>query len=199
MTTPEDTRIGEVVEASTSGFVAQCHRLYDAPPLGALVRCGTADYAVYAIVGEVATRSLDPGRRPTAVGHDEATEDDVYRRNPQLGRLLSTEITAVTVAHSTGDGRLLRYLPPSPPRIHAFVSLCSPAELRRLSDSLDFLPGVLAAPVASPDDVAAAFLRQASVAHDDPEAFLVAAGRELAALLSAQVPRLNSLLKRLAP
>ena len=47
---------------------------------------------------------------------------------------------------------------------------------------------MLAAPVASPDDVAAAFLRQASVAHDDPEAFLVAAGRELAALLSAQVP-----------
>ena len=198
MTTPGEARVGEVVEASTSGFVAQCHRLYDAPPLGALVRCGPADYAVYAIVGEVTTRSLDPGRRPTAVGHDEATDDDVYRRNPQLGRLLSTEITAVTVAHVAGD-RLLRYLPPSPPRIHAFVSLCTAAELRRLSDSLDFLPGVLAAPVASPDDVAAAFLRQAADVHDDREAFLVAAGRDLAALLGTQIPRLNSLLKRLAP
>ena len=199
MTTPDDTRVGEVVEASTSSFIAQCHRLYDAPPLGALVRCGHADYAVYAIVAEVTTRSLDPGRRPTAVGHDEATEDDVYRRNPQLGRLLSTEITAVTVAHSAGDGSLLRYLPPSPPRIHAFVSGCAAADLRRLSDSLDFLPTLLAAPVASPDDVAAAFLRQAADAHDDPEAFLVTAGRDLAALLGAQVPRLNSLLKRLAP
>ena len=198
MTTQEDSRVGEVVEASTSGFVAQCHRLYDAPPLGALVRCGPPAAAVYAIVGEVATRSLDPGRRPTAVGHEDDTDDDVYRRNPQLSRLLSTEITAVTVAHVAGDS-LLRYLPPSPPRIHAFVSLCATAELRRLSDSLDFLPGVLSAPVASSDDVAAAFLRQASVAHDDPEAFLVAAGRELAALLGAQVPRLNSLLKRLAP
>ena len=199
MTTQEDTRVGEVVEASTSGFVAQCHRLYDAPPLGALVRCGPPAAAVYAIVAEVATRSLDPGRRPTAVGHDDDTDDDVYRRNPQLSRLLSTEITAVTVAHSTGDGRLLRYLPPSPPRIHAFVSRCTAAELGSLSDSLDFLPGVLAAPVASPDDVAAAFLRQAAAAHDDRDAFLVAAGRALAALLGAQIPRLNSLLKRLAP
>ena len=198
MTTQEDTRVGEVVEASTSGFVAQCHRLYDAPPLGALVRCGPPAAAVYAIVAEVATRSLDPGRRPTAVGHEDDTDDDVYRRNPQLSRLLSTEITAVTVAHVAGDS-LLRYLPPSPPRIHAFVSLCTTAELRRLSDSLDFLPGVLSAPVASPDDVAAAFLRQAAAAHDDPEAFLVAAGRNLAVLLGAQVPRLNSLLKRLAP
>ncbi len=196
---PEEIRVGEVVEASTSGFVAQCHRLYDAPPLGALLRCGPPGTAVYAVVAEVTTRSLDPGRRPTAVGHDEATEDDVYRRNPQLTRLLSTEVTAVTVAHGADDGRLLRYLPPSPPRIHAFVSLCDAAEMRRLSDSLDFLPALLAAPVASPDDVAAAFLRQAADAHDDPDAFLVAAGRNLAALLGAQVPRLNSLLKRLAP
>lgn len=199
MTPPDDTRVGEVVEASTSGFVAQCHRLYDAPPLGALVRCGPADYAVYAVVAEVTTRSLDPGRRPTAVGHDDATEDDVYHRNPQLSRLLGTEVTAVTVAHTTGDGRLLRYLPPSPPRIHAFVSPCAAAELRRISGSLDFLPALLAAPVASPDDVAAAFLRQAAAAHDDPESFRVAAGRDLAALLAGQVPRLNSLLRRLAP
>ncbi len=199
MTMAEDARVGEVVEAATSGFVAQCSRLYEAPPLGALVRCGPSASAVYGVVAEVETRSLDPGRRPMAVGREGDTDDDVYRRNPQISRLLSTEITAVTVAHDGDGGRLLRYLPPSPPRIHAFVSLCSGGELRRLSDSLDFLRGVLSAHVTSPDDVAAAFLRQAAAVHEDPEAFLVAAGRELAALLSSEIPRLNSLLKRLSP
>ena len=33
----EPQRVGEVIQASTTDFVAQCYELYQIPPLGSLV------------------------------------------------------------------------------------------------------------------------------------------------------------------
>jgi hypothetical protein len=191
-----DAPVGEVVEASTTEFVAQCHELYGSPPLGALVKTG-GDGTVYGVVAEVATRSLDPGRRPVAMGAGEADVEAVYSRNPQLGRLLSTEFRAVAVGHMA-DGRLMRYVPPLPPKIHDMVYPCDEEQTREFSDSLHFLSLLLSVQAGSPDDVAAAFLRGASRSHADPRAFLVGAGRELASLLGGDLQRLNGILRRLA-
>ena len=193
----QDRRLGEVVEASTSGFTVQCYDLYEAPPLGALVRC-SKETPVYGVVSEVRTASLDPARHPIARGRDEETEDAVYESNPQLARLLSTEFRALVVGYSL-DGRLMRFLAPTPPRIHAFVYSCAGEEVRSFSSSLEFVPILLSAPVDSHDDVASSFIRQASVHHPEPRKFLVEAGRELAALLGRDTQRLNGLLKRLSP
>lgn len=189
--------VGEVVQASTTDFVAQCHALYEAPPLGALVRCG-GDGPIYGVVGEVSTQSLDPGRRPIAMGQDEDTEEAVYLGNPQLSRLLSTELRALVVGYRT-NGQLNRYLAPQPPRIHSFVYECDTAELLEFSQALHHLPILLASPVGSADDVTASFLRRASLAHPEPSRFLVDAGKELATLLGGQLHRLNGLLRRLSP
>jgi len=86
-----------------------------------------------------------------------------------------------------------------PPRIHDFVFPCHEDEVAGFSDSLDFLPLLLAAPIGSPDDVVAAFLRRSSRSHPDSDAFLVQAGKELATVLSGQFQRINGILKRLAP
>ena len=75
--------------------------LYDAPPLGALVRCSEGS-PIYGVVGQVATTSLDPSRRPIARGRREDTEEAVYRSNPQLERLLRTEFRALVVGHALG-------------------------------------------------------------------------------------------------
>ena len=93
------TRLGEVVEATTTEFVVQCYELYTAPTLGSLVRCGD-DEAIYGIVYEIGTRSIDAGRRPIARGRDEEDEDAIYESNPQLSRLLSTEFRALSVGHN---------------------------------------------------------------------------------------------------
>ncbi len=191
-----DVPIGEVVEASTTAFVAQCHELYGSPPLGALIKTGGED-TVYGVVGDVGTRSLDPGRRPMAMGVGEADVEAVYSRNPQLGRLLSTEFRSVVVGH-VADGRLNNYVAPLPPKIHDMVYPCRTEEVSDFSGSLHFLPLLLSAQVDSPDDVAAAFLRGVSRAHTDPRAFLVIAGRELASLLGGDLQRLNGILRRLA-
>ena len=188
--------VGEVVQASTTEFVAQSHRLYESPTLGALVRCG-GDEPIYGVVGEVTTQSIDPGRRPVAVGEGEEAEEAVYEQNPQLNRLLATEFRSVVVGYQS-DGLTRRYLAPMPPRIHAFVYECDLDQVREFTGSLDFLSILLASPPGSADDVTASFLRRASVAHPEPDTFLVSAGKELATLLAGQLPRLNGLLRRLS-
>ena len=192
-----DRAVGEIVEASTAEIVAHCHRLYDAPPLGALVK-SEGDAPVYGVVAEVMTRSIDPGRRTMAMGEDDPSGDAVYERNPQLARLLATEFRAAVVGHRDAD-RIRRYLAPLPPRIHDFVFCCSDDETAAFSEALDFLPLLLAAPVGSPDEVVAAFLRRASLAHADSETFLLGAGKELAPALGGQFQRLSAILKGLTP
>lgn len=197
MGNPDDgSRAGEVVAASTTEFTTQCHALYEAPPLGALVKSG-GESPVYGVVAEVSTQSIDPGRRPVAMGLGESSVEAVYENNPQLNRLLTTEFSSVVVGHRA-DGRLNRYLAPLPPRIHDFVYVCSPRELAEFSGSLEFLSILLAARAGSPDDVTASFLRLASLAHPEPRPYLVAAGKELATLLTGQLQRLNGILRRLS-
>ena len=186
-------RVGEVVEASTSRFVAQCHELYGAPPLGSLVR---SEGGVYGVVAEVTTQSLDPGRRAVAMGRGEDSAEAVYRQHPQLARLMSTELEAVVVAHRSG-GKLSRFLAPTPPRIHEIVHACGGPELVEVAGELELLPSLLASPAGSPDDVTAAFLRQVVQAHPEPERVRLEAGRRLAGLLPGQLHRLTGILKRL--
>ena len=188
-----EPRVGEVVEASTSRFVVQCHELYGAPPLGSLVR---SEGGVYGVVAEVATQSLDPGRRAVAMGRGEDSAEAVYRRHPQLTRLMSTKLEAVAVAHRSG-GELSRFLAPMPPRIHEIVHACGGPELVEVAGELELLPSLLASPAGSPDDVTAAFLRQLAGAHPEPERVRLEAGRKLAGHLTGQLHRLTGILRRI--
>jgi hypothetical protein len=89
-------------------------------------------------------------------------------------------------------------LPPQPARIHSFVYVCGPDEVCELSQSFGFLKLLLDARVpASAEELAAAYLRQASQVHQDPRAFLVSAAKEVAILLHGQLDRLNAILRRI--
>jgi len=120
----EAQRVGEVIEASTTDFVAQCYELYQLPPLGSLVKTKDQSVELYGIVYNATTASLEPGRRPIARGKDETSEEEIYRSSPQLLKLLRSEFSALMVGHRQGD-KLFHYLPPKPARIHGFVYLCS--------------------------------------------------------------------------
>lgn len=122
----------------------------------------------------------------------------MYRSNPQLPRLLRTEFQATIVGYQ--DITTPRYyLPPQPPRIHAFVYPCNPDEVRLFTRQLDFLPLLLAEASTLTDEVTAAFLRQAASVQDDTEAFLVNAGRQVAQLLYRDFQRLYNLVGALRP
>ncbi len=235
-----DNPIGEIVEAGTTQFVAQClevprqivPRLYDPPPLGTWVKIARPQEtnsaapapappadpdeadpfaapvpaapvvlpaAVYALVCGASTSSLEPNRRPSALGY--ADEDEMRRQQPQIFELLRTEFSGLLLAYSPGDGKpLRRHLPPRPPRIHARVYECAPDEVRALTSDLSFLRVILlpsggTLPGVPADELAAACLRQARDAHADDADFLLRAGKTLALLLSEDYDRLRALLQ----
>jgi len=190
-------RVGEVIEASTTDFTAQCYELYQSPPLGSLVKTRDLPLELYGIVYNATTTSIEPGRRPIARGKDEASEEDIYRSSPQLLKLLRSQFSALVVGHRQGD-KLYHYLPPKPARIHSFVYLCSPEEVKEFSQSFDFLNMLINAHLpVSTDELIAACLRQMSQVYEDRHTFLVAAGKELAILLSGQFNQLKAILGRI--
>ncbi len=162
--------------------------------MGSLVEVGDGAEQQFGIVCHATTASVEPGRRPIARGRDETSEAAVYESSPQLAKLLRTEFSALVVGHRDG-GRLRQYLPPRPPRIHAFVHACSDEQVREFAQSLDFLKLLLRTPVpVSAEELVAACLRRMGAVHDDGRSFLVGAGKELTRLLSGDFGRLRAIL-----
>ena len=199
MATPDGLmswRVGEVVESSSTSFVAQCYRLEQSPPLGAFVR--TNSPALYAVVCRVSTEPLDAGRPVLARGEDAATEEEVFENNPQLARLLTSRFDAL-IAGQQDDGASQQFLPPFPPRVHSFIYTCRPEEVIRFTARLDFLRLLLNSGVSAAEEVVGACLRQAAAAHPDGQGFLLRAGKALAGELAGDVPRLNAILRTVVP
>lgn len=190
-------KVAEVVETSNSEFLAQCYELDGAPALGSMVRTKGKDCEIYGIVCASATHSVEPGRRIMARGRGAQSETDVFKANPQLAKLLCSDFRALVVGHGRGKA-MYQYLPPSPASIYAFVYTCKSEEVRDFTKSLNFLSLLIDTrlPVAT-DEVIAAFLRLASQTQQEPQDFLVKAGKDLAWLLSNDIRRLDSILKRL--
>src|SRR5579871_703033 len=218
--------LGEIIEASTTRFVAQCppERLHAPPAFGAFVKVsprgapttmgtpperdpfadpaspgsltlppGTPDDTLYALVFLATTGSAAPGRRPAAYGLD---EESLRLEQPQIFDLLCTEFAGLHVGFAR-EGWLRPYLPPHPPRLHALVTACAPAEVCALTESLDFLRALLhASGEGDPDELIAACLRNAYEHRGRDFAFLVRAGKQLAALLHDDPDRLNALLRK---
>ncbi len=189
--------MGEVIEASTTEFVAECYELYQSPPLGSLVKTRDEQIDLYGVVYNATTASIDPGRRPIARGKDEDSEEAIYKANPQLLKLLRSEFSALVVGHRQDD-KLNHYLSPRPARVHSFVYLCAPEEVREFSQSFNFLNLLINTHLPVPtDELTSACLRQMSLAYEDQRTFLVTAGRELAKLLSAEFDQLRAILERI--
>ena len=193
---PMSRRIGEVVGSASASFTAQCYQLYVCPPLGSLVRTGSS--SVFGVVSGVTTEPMDAGRPVLARGEAASTEEEVFRDNPQLTRLLTTRFEAIIAGH-VSDGVWRQFLPPLPPAVHSFVYVCSPEEVSRFTADLDFLSLLLNSGVTVADEVAGACLRAAAAAWPDGGAFLSRAGKALAGELAGDLPRLNSVLRRVAP
>jgi hypothetical protein len=193
-----ENRVGEVIEASTAEFTAQCYELYQSPPLGSLVKTADRSVELYGVVYNATTASIDPGRRPIARGGDAQSEDEIYRQSPQLLQLLRSEFSVLVVGHRQ-DGRLYHYLPPKPARVHSFVYACPTDEVKEFSQSLAFLNMLVNTGLPVPrDELIAACLRQMSHTHEDRHRFLVAAGKKLATLLGNQFNQLNAILERIS-
>lgn len=188
------TRFGEVIEATTATFIAQCHKLGEPPDLGALVTSNDGTTQIYGVVHNASTGSIDPGRRFLALGQEEETEEGIFRSHPELDQLLRTDFQVIVVGHSS-DGLVHQHLPPRPTRIHSFVYPTTQQQTREFTAQLGFLSILANSPIPSRDETLAACLRLVSFAQDDPGTFLVQACKKLAVLLAQDYYRLNTLLR----
>jgi hypothetical protein len=201
----EQERIAEVIESSTTHFVAGAYELLQAPHFGGLVRAHAraADTYVYGLVYEIRTGSREPGGRAVVRGRTytgrNLYDEQIYQAHPDLAEVLQTEFSAITVGFQQ-DGELYHYLPPHPPPVHYSVYECDTAELVRFTESFDFFRSVLWATQIPGDELLSATIRMAARARgSDNRAYLVAAGRELARLLKEDYDRLTALLRRIHP
>jgi hypothetical protein len=196
---PDEKKVGEVIEACTIDFAAQCYELYQSPPLGSLVKtCCEPDQHSYGVVYNVLTGGIEPGRRPIARGKNELNEEQVYQSNPQLTKLLRSEFRALVIGYRQGD-KILQCLPPRPARIHGFVYPCPLQEVKQFSRSFDFLNTLLKTRLdISVEALTIAVLREMGRAYGaENHMFLVSAGKELAILLSQDYGQLKAILKGL--
>ncbi len=195
----EQERVGEVIEACTTDFTAQCYELYQSPPLGRLVKTHWEENAdLFGVVCRATTAGIEPGRRPIARGKDQLNEDEIYRSSPQLLKLLRSEFDAAVIGFKKAD-TICQYLPPKPARIHGFVYLCTDEEVKAFSQSFNFLDILLKTRLELPvEEMVAACLRQMSLVYGaQKRAYLVSAGKELAALLSRDYGQLKAILRGL--
>jgi hypothetical protein len=201
----EPSLIGEIVESSTTEFLAQAVQLDFAPPFGAFVEvAGDDGLSVYGVVAHVQTAGIDPGSRAIMRGHGDVRDERIYAENPDLPLVLRTTFRALVVGFAQGSllgvadgGRLYQFLPPRPPRLHYSVFTCPPATVQGFaSTSLDYLQALLNAAEVPVDELLAANLRYTAATFADDGEFLNLAGRELAQLLRADYPRLTSILRR---
>lgn len=190
-------KIAEVIESNSAGFVAQCYEIEGAPPLGALMKVNTSAGTVFGVVCFAETHGLEPGRRITARGEHAETEDDIYKNNPHIKKLLITDFHVSIVGHRRGDD-IFHYLPQNTAPIHGFIYFCTLEEIRKFTKRLDYLKLLIDADLpVSGDEIIAASVRYAGQAYTDQLNFFIRAGREIATLLCGDTARLNAILKRL--
>ncbi len=191
------TKAGEIIEASTREFLAECYDLYCAPAFGSLVKTRAEDTDIFAIVQNTTTSSREPGRTTVALGGKESAEEEVYKSHPQLSKLLRTCFKALVVGYREGPS-IRHFLPAHTPRIHGSVFHCEKAEVKEFGQSFDFLSLLAGSQMdSSPEELIGACLRQMSLAQDSPVDFLVGAGKEITVMFNRDFNRLNYILRRM--
>jgi hypothetical protein len=188
------SRLGEIVEASTTKLRAVAPQTFEGPAFGSFVKTSDGSRTTYGVVAHVEHVSIDPSRRAIPLGR---TWDELRREQPQVLELLSTEFEAFCVAFADEDGSLRAYLPPVPPRVHDFVEACSRGEIVELTDDLGFIRTLGASGVPIVAELVAAAIRSAATHHENQRAYLVRAGREVADLFRADYEIASSIIRRI--
>lgn len=186
--------IGEVTSASTTSFRAVAVEVFTPPAFGSFVRVDGEHGRVFGVVARIETASFDQHRRAIAFG---LPWDRLVREQPQLMELLQTEFEVAVVGYA-GNGTLHHYLPPYPPRVHEFVSVCDPTEVAALTDSTEFIRSLANVELAPSHELIAAAIRQASLARGGDPAFVAEAARAVADLFKDDYDIATAIVRRLA-
>ncbi len=198
--TPQQPVIGQVLRASTVGFVCGTRsQAIEHPSFGAFVRTQHGQMADIDVIGIIHAISIDddPLVRQMILANN---MEPGMVQDQRINRLVPVEISVLNVGYIQSD-KAYHTLPPRPPLSLDAVELCDAATITRFTDRLDFLRLVLNAGDVPVEELLAAALKHAAGARpvEKRRDFLVQAGRQLAGMLSHDLPRLQHLLKLIRP
>jgi len=190
--------IGEVIETSTTEFLAQCLEPEELnfpamPPFGSWVKSFDEESGnkIYSLVTNVTTAPIDSVHRARALG---LTLAELKDQQPQIFAMLKTEFRAVIIGfetpptndnngYSPSNGKIYQYLPPRPPQIHQAVFSCNTEEIINFTSNPDFLRVLLQVQNTPVEALIAATLRESYRLRGGDRQWLVKAGRTLSVLL----------------
>lgn len=189
--------LGRVLRSSTTIFTFGSLDNADLPAFGALVAAEVGPTWVYGLVYEVVIQD-DPFVRQVVAATEGLTAERI--EDMRQRRQVPVEITALTVAYRQGD-RVYQRLPPRPPAALQPIWACDETTTAQVLADFAFFRTVLNAAHCPSEELLAAALRRAAACRppEQEKAYLLEAGRELARLLAADLPRLDAILRRLAP
>ncbi|MGF1493879.1 MAG: HAS-barrel domain-containing protein [Microcoleaceae cyanobacterium] len=205
--------IAEVIETSTSEFLAQCMEPEDLkfpvmPAFGSWIKAIDEESGnqIYAVVYHATTSPVDSVHRARALG---LSLEELREQQPQIFSMLQTEFKAAIVGFEAPyqgrngsqhhRGTIYQYIPPRPPQIHQAVYRCEPEEIIHFSEQLDFLRTLLQMGNAPVDSLSAAAIREVYQLRKGDRQWLVEAGRTLSLLLKDDYDRLRTILKQIHP
>ncbi|MCY7279112.1 MAG: hypothetical protein LH702_36595 [Phormidesmis sp. CAN_BIN44] len=199
--------IAEVIETSTTEFLAQCLEPENLsfpvmPPFGSWVKAVDEESKnlIYAVVYHATTSPIDSVHRARALG---LSLEDLREQQPQIFAMLKTEFRAAIVGYRpnpekrNGSAVFYQHLPPRPPQIHQAVYGCDPDEVIAFSGQLDFLRTLLDVNGAPVDALTAATIREVYQLRKADRSWLVQAGRTLSLLLKDDYDRLRIILSQI--
>jgi len=203
--------IAEVIETSTTEFLAQCLdsevlSFSTMPPFGSWVKAMEEEGGnlVFAVVYFASTSPVDSVHRARALG---LSLDELREQQPQIFAMLKTEFRAAIAGfqpYKVIDNRteleagvIYQHLPPRPPQLHQAVFACTPDEVIQFTEKLDFLRSLLQMTAVPVDALIAATLREIYQLRQADRAWLVQAGRTLGVLLKDDYDRLRAILNQI--
>ncbi|HCU80930.1 MAG TPA: hypothetical protein DGN60_07175 [Chloroflexi bacterium] len=189
--------IGRMLRSDTTGFTFGCLLPEPEVPLfGDFVKA-PAQQGLTEIIGII---------------HNIVIEDDLFVRQliaaPELpeayiqdqrkNRQIPIEVSVLSVGYSS-QSNIIQGLPPQPPVTLDYIKRCSLKDVIHFTDRQDYLALILNSKETPTEELIAAALQRASQARpiEDREIFLLQAGKELARLLSDDLSKLNSILRRI--
>ncbi|MGF1459760.1 MAG: HAS-barrel domain-containing protein [Leptolyngbyaceae cyanobacterium] len=201
---PQPGHIAEVVETSTTEFLAQCLEpdslnFAQMPAFGSWVKAQDEDSGncIYGVVYHATTSPLDSVHRATALGLSLA---ELREQQPQIFAMLKTEFRVAIVGFCPVQSETIyQHLPPCPPQVHQAVFCCAADEVMTFTEQLDFLRTLMDMRGAPVDGLIAAVIRGVYQLRQLDRDWLVQAGRVLNVQLKDDYDRLRIILAQIHP
>lgn len=202
--------IAEVIETSTTEFLAQCLDSEELtfptmPPFGSWVKSMEEESGnqIYAVVYYASTSPIDSVHRARALG---LSLEELREQQPQIFAMLKTEFRAAIVGFQPYHDRrkpnhaetaIYQHLPPRPPQLHQAVFTCETEEIIQFTEKLDFLRSLLQMGTVPVDALIAATIREIYQLRKADRKWLVQVGRTLSLLLKDDYDRLRAILSQI--